>query len=140
MNERGRFIYQDPDGTICISFERGGKGAPIESLVPPSGRGADFGDFKVAAYFDLAYLVLISPEDWTSFGKNMKLKGLTKDNPVKTSPPPPNLDFLKLRLPNGDMDCAGAVDLFAVVAAYWQGGNLWHVQQRQRLMWQAHPS
>lgn len=118
MKQRGRFLYQDPDGTIFIKFEHPGKGVPIESLLPENGRGPGFADFRIQDYFDLAYLVLAEPKEFAAFCRNMDLTGVTKDNPKKVSPPAPNLDFLKLRSGDG-MDAPRAAALFEIVAAYW---------------------
>lgn len=122
MTERGRFLYQDPDGVIFIKFEHPGKGVPIERLLPESGRGDGFKDFKITDYLDLADLVLAAPKDWAEFCRTVDTSGATKDQPKKVSPPPPNLDFLKLR--NGEgMDADRAAALFEIVAAYWHSRN-----------------
>lgn len=119
MKERGRFLYKDADGTIFIKFEHPGKGVPIESLLPENGRNSGFDDFRITDYFDLAYLVLAAPDDWNEFGQNTNVKGATKENPTKVSPPAPNLDFLNLRTETGDMDVDRASELFKIVAAFW---------------------
>jgi len=122
MKERGRFLYQDPDGVIFIKFEHPGKGVPIERLLPESGRGDGFKDFKITDYLDLADLVLADPKDWAEFCSTVDVSGATKDQPKKVSPPPPNLDFLKLRSGEG-MDAERAAALFEIVAAYWHSKN-----------------
>jgi len=122
MKERGRFLYQDADGVIFIMFEHPGKGVPIERLLPESGRGDGFADFKVTDYLDLAYLVLADPKDWAEFCRTVDASGATKDQPKKVSPPPPNLDFLNLRSGDG-MDAERCEALFGIVAAYWHSKN-----------------
>jgi hypothetical protein len=122
MKERGRFLYQDADGAIFIKFEHPGQGVPIERLLPESGRGDGFADFKITDYLDLAYLVLASPNDLTEFCRTVDTSGATKDQPKTVSPPPPNLDFLRLRCGDG-MDADLAEALFGIVAAYWYGKN-----------------
>ncbi|SUZ34112.1 hypothetical protein ROE7235_03894 [Roseibaca ekhonensis] len=119
MKKRGRFLYEDTEGTIFIKFEHPGKGVSIESLLPENGRGAGFADFRITDYFDLADLVLAAPEDWKKFGQNTNVQGATKEKPVKVMLPPPNMNFLDLRTAEGDLDAKRAVDLFAIVAAYW---------------------
>ncbi len=122
MKERGRFLYQDPDGVIFIKFEHPGKGVPIELLLPESVRGDRFADFKITDYLDLADLVLATPKDWAEFSATVNASGATKDQPKKVSPPPPNLDFLNLRSGDG-MDADRAEALFGIVAAYWHSKN-----------------
>lgn len=122
MSERGRFLYQDPDGAIFIKFEHPGKGVPIERLLPESGRGDGFKDFKITDYLDLADLVLATPKDWAEFCRTVDVSGATKDQPKKVSPPPPNLGFLNLRSGDG-MDAERAAALFEIVAAYWHSKN-----------------
>lgn len=118
MKQRGRFLYQNAQEVIFITFERGTKGVPIESILPECGRGAGFKDFRISDYFDLADLVLAAPKEWSEFSRNLDLTGVTKDSPKKVSPPAPNLDFLKLRNKEG-MDAERSVNLFEIVAAYW---------------------
>lgn len=122
MKERGRFLYQDLDGVIFIKFEHPGKGVPIERLLPENGRGGGFADFKITDYFDLADLVLAAPKDWVEFCRTVDTTGATKERPKKVSPPPPNLDFLKLRSEDG-MDADRSEALFEIVAAYWHSKN-----------------
>lgn len=118
MKQRGRFLYQNTKEVIFITFERGTKGVPIESILPECGRGAGFKDFRITGYFDLADLVLAAPKEWAEFCRHLDLTGITKDNPKKVSPPAPDLGFLNLRHEDG-MDTAQSVELFKVVAAYW---------------------
>ncbi len=118
MKERGRYLYQNPDGTIFIKFEHPGTGVPIESLLPECGRGDGFADFRVRDYFDLADLVLAAPKDWAEFCRTTDVAGATKANPKKVPPPAPNLGFLKLRDGDG-LNQEQAKALFAIVAAYW---------------------
>lgn len=122
MTQRGRFLYEDPNGTIFIKFEHPGKGVPIESIIPKSGRGAGFTDFRIADYLDLADLVLAAPKEWGAFCGTIDMNGVTKENPKKVSPPSPNLDFLKLRSTNG-MNASRAAELFTIVIAYWQSNK-----------------
>lgn len=126
MSKRGRFLYQDKDGVVCISFEHGQAGLPIDTLLPESMQGWDFNEVvsskKFLNYFDLADLVLAAPKDWAHFCQTVDVKGATKNNPIKVHPPAPNLDFLKLREGRG-MDAKRAKDLFTIVTAYWHSKN-----------------
>ncbi|PCH75116.1 MAG: hypothetical protein COC12_01845 [Rhodobacteraceae bacterium] len=137
MIQRGIFFYQDSEKVIRVSFEKKNKGVPIESLLPESGRGKGFGDFKVRDYFSLAKMVLVSPAEWAKFGQAHKSIKLKPGQKAPVSMPAPNLDFLKLRLPNGQIDPARTAELFTVVAAYWESkaelglkpglvARLWH--------------
>ena len=119
MKKRGRFLYEDAEGTIFIKFEHPGKGVPIESLLPENGRGVGFADFRITDYFNLANLVLAAPQDWKTFSQTTNVQGATKANPTKVVPPSPNLDFLNLRNAEGDLDADQAVELFTIVAAFW---------------------
>ncbi len=123
MKERGVFVFKNAEGVILVGFERREKGVPIESLLPPSGRGEGFADFKLASYFDLAGLVLASPEDWANFGNSAGAKGATEAKPAKVTAPPIDLDFLKLRGENGEILPEKTAELFTIVAAYWQSNN-----------------
>jgi len=119
MTKRGRFLYKDTEGNICIKFEHPGKGVPLESLLPESGRGAGFADFRITDYLNLADMILAAPQDWRHFIQNADFKQGTKENPVKVVPPSPNLDFLNLRNSKGDMDANRASELFSIVGRYW---------------------
>lgn len=136
MHERGRFLYADPDGTVCLSLERGAKGVPIDSLLPPSLRGQAFdavaGSEAVWQYFDLADMVLLAATDLSRLSQQIAR------TPSKASLPPFNLDFLKLRGPNGEIDAARLMELFTIIMAYWQNpetmaievGSVSHLWQR----------
>lgn len=125
MTQRGRFLYPDQKGIICISFERGGKGVPVESLLPDPGRGDGFEAFRIKDYFDLADLVLAAPDEWTQFGQETNKLRLRPDETVKVHPPAPNLDYLKLRGEDGNIQPDRTAELFTIVAAYWlSNGNL----------------
>ena len=87
MKQRGRFLYQNAEKVIFITFERGTKGVPIESILPECGRGAGFKDFRITDYFDLADLVLAAPKEWAAFRQNLDLTGVTKESPKKYRPP-----------------------------------------------------
>lgn len=115
MKERGRFLYQDPDGVIFIKFEHPGKGIPIERLLPPSGRGAGFSDFRVKDYFGLANMILTTPDEWE--------QACMAASPAQITPSAPNLDYLHLRTPDGGMNEDRAAELFTVVAAYWENST-----------------
>jgi len=119
MKKRGRFLYKDTDGSIFIKFEHPGKGVPLESLLPESGRGDGFADFRITDFLNLADLVLAAPADWRAFNQTANFHGGTKKKPVKVVPPSPNLDFLNLRNATGDMDAEQTSELFTIVAAYW---------------------
>lgn len=137
MTERGHFVFPADDGTIMISFEKAGPSVPIETILPESGRGAGFRDFKVFDYLGLADLVLAEAKEFAAFCRNVNLSGATKDNPKQVTPPPPNLDYLKLRK-GGQLDAARMEEVFSIVVAYWQAepktmalepglvGGLWH--------------
>ncbi len=119
MKERGHFVYRADDGTIMISFEKAGGSVPIETLLPDSGRGEGFGEFKLADYLGLADLVLAEPQEFAEFCRSVNPKGHSKDNPMRVSPPAPNVTYLKLRDGKGLL-AARTAELFTVVAAYWQ--------------------
>ena len=119
MSKRSIGFYGGKNGEVLVSFETGVKGVPIESLLPPEGRGKGFADFLVADYFSLAELVLVSPEDFEAFQNDPAFNAATAQQPVKASLPL-DLDYLKLRLPEGRMNPERTADVFSIVAAYWR--------------------
>lgn len=141
MNKRGRFLYFESDRTVFISYENQGKGVAVDRLLPKKFRGMRFDEVSVSkevrSFFDLADLVLASPHDWAAFGRSARAQTATKEKPAKVSPPSPDLEFLRLKLPNGDMDADRTSELFEVVRAYWKSekdlglqpgvaAHLWH--------------
>lgn len=118
MPERSTGLYPDEHGVMLVTFEQGTKGVPVESLIPPKDRGDAFGDFALADYLSLAELVLARQEDFAEAGMQAKAEANQNGKPVGLKLPL-DLDYLKLRLPNGDMDPVRTAEIFEVVQAYW---------------------
>jgi len=119
MAERGVFAYPDDQGEILITFERGTKGVPAETLVPKQFRGDAFGAFPLKDYFDSATTILISPTDW----QNMMFPAMqpfASGQNHRTLPVPGlDLDYLGLRKADGSMHAKKTAKLFQIAAAYW---------------------
>ena len=118
MRKRLIGCYPGEDGQMMVTFEKGTKGVPVQSLIPEKDRGEAFGDFRVADYFGLAEMVLASPEDWARVGQDPILKTASAETPARISIPP-DIDYLNLRLRDGSMDPERTADLFTMVQAYW---------------------
>ncbi len=64
-------------------------------------------------------MVLISAEAMQTYLQSLDMTGVTKANPAKVHVPPFDLDYLRLREPNGKLWPKQLQSLFTVVAAYW---------------------
>ena len=118
MPDRSTGLYPGDNGEMFVSFERGTKGVPVESLIPEQHRGEAFGDFALADYFSLAELVLVSQEDFHEAGRQAKAEANQTGQPVGLKLPL-DLDYLKLRSPDGHMNPERTAQIFEVVQAYW---------------------
>lgn len=116
-------LYHGKDRKTYVGFGEQPKIMELDTLLPESLRGMSYDEVTaskaVGQFFQLADLVLASANAMAAHVKTLNVSGATESSPVKTQLPSADLDYLRARNPDGSLSPQPMIDLFSIVAAYW---------------------
>ena len=117
-------LYKSADNRVLIGFGAIQSVTDLDPLLPKALRGMSYEQVKIAPeigeYFQLADLVLISAEKMREFVAAQDMTGVTKDNPATVRLPCVDLEYLRLRGDQGQLEPLKLREIYGVVAAYWE--------------------
>lgn len=117
-------LYKSADDRVLIGFGAIQSVTELDPLLPKALRGMSYEQVKTAPeigeYFQLADLVLISAEKMREFVAAQDMTGVTKDNPATVRLPCVDLEYLRLRGDEGQLEPLKLREIYGVVAAYWE--------------------
>lgn len=117
-------LYKSADNRVLIGFGAIQSVTELDPLLPEALRGMSYEQVKTAPeigeYFQLADLVLISAEKMREFVAAQDLTGVTKESPATVRLPCVDLEYLRLRADEGQLEPLKLREIYGVVAAYWE--------------------
>ncbi len=123
MEENGTVgLFKNDAGIIYFNIRKGDTGIPLDNILPPEMLGDGFADAPLSDYINQLYIWLCSAKRWNQAYNKIRpaLEAARKTGEgVSFKPPTFDLNDLKLKTANGEVDYARLAALAQLVAPYW---------------------